>query len=142
VTTSTRGGEQQAGVTVPRSPDPFEELEEVARVPREPWFYRFLQVMTHVFLWLNVAGVVLGFCGWMLWVFFLLLGMAGVTGVGGRDALGATAAFGLAGLLASLPYLGALVIWLLMALMGAGWSFLALDAARNLRVIRYRSGGV
>ena len=37
----------------------------------------------------------------------------------------------------TVPYLAGLVAWLLVALTAAGWSFLMLDAARNLRLIRY-----
>lgn len=126
----------------PPGEDSLDQIGEMAagpRVPPEPWYYGFLQTMTHIFLWLNVAGVVLGLLGWVLWIILVLVGAASMAG--SRDAEGAGRAMAGAGVLfflvASLPYLVGLIVWLLVALMTAGWSFLALDAARNLRVLRY-----
>jgi hypothetical protein len=114
----------------PAGDDSLEQIsEEAATVPPEPWYYRFLQVMTCVFLSINVTAVVGGFLCWVLWIISMLAARDGDTGGPGLANL-----FFLA---ASLPYLVGLAVWLLVALMTAGWSFLALDAARNLRVLRY-----
>jgi hypothetical protein len=122
--------------------DPLGELGNLASAPRmppEPWYYRFLQVTTTVFLWINVAGVAFGFLCWLGWIVFALIGAAGLAGaphLGENErAMVGSAVFVL--LLASLPYLVGLAMWLLVSLMACGWSFLALDAARNLRVVRY-----
>jgi hypothetical protein len=111
-------------------PTSSDAVEGVPQVPQEPWYYRYLQTMTYVFLWVNVSGIALGLLGWIIYVIDLLRG-AGHTASGWSLRYAATVG------LVSLPYLAALVVWLLVALMMAGWSFLALDAARNLRVIRY-----
>jgi hypothetical protein len=93
--------------------------------------------MTQIYLWVNVIGVGLGFLGWLLWIFLTLGGAAAA----GRHEGPGAAIFGAGlGVFLSLPWLVTLVLWLLVALMSAGWSLLALDAARNLRVMRYTKG--
>jgi len=127
--------------TQPILPSPEDSLEEVGKLaeapglPPEPWYYRFLQTLTTVFLWVTIIGAILGLLGWLLWVILVLFGVAGITG-GTRD-VGAGIGALLIGLFATVPYLIALVVWFLLGLMTACWSYLVLDAARNLRVMRY-----
>jgi lysine biosynthesis protein LysW len=102
-----------------------------SRVPPEPWFYRFLLIITHVGLWANLAGVAIGL---LIWLGSMVLALVAAGSV--KDS--ATGAFGLAAIgTFTLPYLAGLVVWLIAALTAAGWSFLLLDAARNLRQLRY-----
>jgi hypothetical protein len=111
--------------------------------PAEPWYYRFLAVMTHVFLWGNVSGVALASLGWVGWLLFVVAGSRSPTRPPGARPGDVAVDAGpvLLFLTASAPYLVGLLVWLLVALMAAGWSFLALDAARNLRALRYSARG-
>jgi hypothetical protein len=119
----------------PVSPSDGEEddLEEIDGVPPEPWFYRFLEIVTKVGLALNLIGIGLGVCLWLLWVLRVVVALATAK----PDDSGLLDAGAAVGSMVTVPYLAGLVAWLLVALTAAGWSFLMLDAARNLRLIRY-----
>jgi hypothetical protein len=105
--------------------------DSASRVPPEPWYYRFLHVITHVGLWLNLAGVAVGM---LIWLGSMVLALV----VAGSAKDWTAGAFGLATIgTLMLPYLAGLVAGAIIALTGAGWSFLLLDAARNLRQLRY-----
>jgi DNA-directed RNA polymerase subunit RPC12/RpoP len=112
---------------------PAEDLEETDGVPPEPWYYRFLEVVTKVGLLLNLIGIGIGVCVWLVWVLRVVAALA--TAKPDESALVDAGAI-FSGM-AMVPYSIGLVVWLLVALTAAGWSFLMLDAARNLRLIRY-----
>jgi hypothetical protein len=102
-------------------------------VPPEPWYYRFLEIVTKLGLLLNLIGIGIGVCVWLAWALRFVAALA--TAKPDESAL-VDAGANFSGM-AMVPYSVGLVVWLLVALTAAGWSFLMLDAARNLRIIRY-----
>jgi hypothetical protein len=103
--------------------------------PPEPWYYGFLEKYTLAGMWVGIVCITVPFLAFTV---LLMVGGVAAAGVAGPAAAGVVGA-------------GAFLWWLLSALawasavlalvFAAARILLAVDAARNLRALRYRSPG-
>jgi hypothetical protein len=128
------GPTADADPPAPQEPDSYPPLEQVGDDEPEPWYYRFIQRYVPVLLCVWIFFITLGFVGYTAMLLFIGAETTKVPQLGGATA-GCSLFF--AWLALAVGY----ALAVCGAVFAASWLLVALDAARNLRLIRLKMPG-